>query len=90
MAINHLLRNILIIIADLSHNDVNTNIFDTSVVDYSNLPSAEVNNYLVELSSLGLIKMLKEQMMQKIIKISIVKILNITRKGLQELSENTP
>jgi predicted transcriptional regulator len=59
MAINHLLRNVLKIIADLSHNGVNTNIFDTTVVEYINLPSAEVNNYLIELSSLGLIKMLK-------------------------------
>lgn len=90
MAINHLLRNVLKIIADLSHNDVNTNIFDTTVVEYSNLPSAEVNNYLMELSSLGLIKMLKGTDDAGNNKNQYYRILNITRKGLQELSENSP
>jgi predicted transcriptional regulator len=91
MAINQSLRNVLEIIADLSHNDVNTNIFDTTVVEYSNLPSAVVNNYLIELSSLGLIKMLKgTDDDAENNKNQYYRILNITRKGLRELSENTP
>jgi predicted transcriptional regulator len=89
MAINQLLRNILKIVADLSHNDINTNIFDATVVEYSNLPSAEVNNYLDELSSLGLIKMLKRTSDEENNKKQYYRILNITRKSLQELSDNT-
>jgi predicted transcriptional regulator len=89
MAINQLLRNILKTIADLSHSDVNTNIFDTAVVEYSNLPTAKVNNYLVELSSLGLIKMLKRTSDAENNKNQYYRLLNITRKGLQELSYNT-
>jgi predicted transcriptional regulator len=90
MAINQLLRNILKIIADLSHNDVNTNIFDTAIVEYSNLSTAKVNDYLVELSSLGLIKMLKRTSDVENNKNQYYRLLNITRKGLQELSYNTP
>jgi predicted transcriptional regulator len=90
MAINQPLRNLLKIIADLSHNDVNTNIFDTIVVEYSDFPSAKVNNYLVELSSLGLIKMLKRTSDIEYNKNQYYRILNITQKGLQELSDNTP
>lgn len=58
MAIKQPLRNILEIIADLSHNDVNTNVFDTADVERSSLLATEVDNYLVELSLLRLIKML--------------------------------
>jgi predicted transcriptional regulator len=78
------------IIAHLSHNDVNSNIFDTTVVEYSNLPPAKVNIYLVELSSLGLIKMLKRTSDAENNKNHYYRILNITQKGLQELSDNTP
>lgn len=90
MAINQLLRNILKIIADLSYNDVKTNIFDTAVLEYSKLSSAKVNNYLVELSSLGLIKMLKRTSDVEYNKNQYYRILNITQKGLQGLSDNTP
>jgi hypothetical protein len=90
MAINQLLRNILEIIADLSHNDVKTNIFDTAVLEYSKLSSAKVNNYLVALSSLGLIKMLKRTSDVEYNKNQYYRILNITQKGLQGLSNNTP
>ena len=61
MVTNQLLRNILKIIADLSHNDVNTNVFDTTVVEHSNLSSEALNRLQVELSSLGLIKMLNRR-----------------------------
>jgi predicted transcriptional regulator len=88
MAINQPLRNLLKIIADLSHNDVNTNIFDTTVVENSDLPSEKANNYLMELSSLGLIKILKKTSDSENNNDQYYRILNITRKGLQELSES--
>jgi hypothetical protein len=89
MVINRLPRNILKIIADLSHNDVNANILDIAVVEHSDLPSEEVSRLLVELSSLGLIKMLKKTGDEENNKNQYFRILNITRKGLQELSNNT-
>jgi hypothetical protein len=88
MVINRLLRNILKIIADLSRSDVNANIFDTTVVEHSDLPSETVSRLLVELSSLGLIKMLKRTGDEENNKNQYFRILNITRKGLQELSDN--
>lgn len=86
MAIKEPLRNILKIIADLSHNDVNTNVFDTVVVERSSLLATEVDNYLVELSSLGLIKMLQKSSDAENNKGQNYRLLNITRDGLHELS----
>jgi small nuclear ribonucleoprotein (snRNP)-like protein len=60
MVIKPSLRNILKVIADLSHYDVNTNVVDTSVVEHGDgLSSIEVYDCLEELESLGLIKMLQ-------------------------------
>ena len=86
MAIKQPLRNILEIIADLSHNDVNTNVFDTAVVERSSLLATEVDNYLVELSSLGLIKMLQKVSDTENNKGQNYRLLNITSEGLHELS----
>jgi hypothetical protein len=86
MAIKEPLRNILQIIADLSHNDVNTNVFDTAVVERSGIPATDVDNYLVELSSLGLIKMLQKVSDAENNKGQNYRFLNITRQGLEELS----
>jgi hypothetical protein len=36
------------------------NVFDTAVVERSSLLAREVDNYLIELTSLGLIKMLQK------------------------------
>jgi predicted transcriptional regulator len=88
--INQPLRNILEIVADLSHNNVNNNIFDTAVAEHSDLPSAKVNNYLTELSAIGLIKMLKRASNAEKDKDKYIRLLNITQKGLQELSNNIP
>jgi predicted transcriptional regulator len=88
--INQPLRNILEIVADLSHNNVNNNIFDTAVAEYSDLSSTKVNCYLTQLSSLGLIKMLKRVSDAEKDKDKYFRLLNITQKGLQELSNNIP
>lgn len=89
MTIRPSLRNILEIISDLSNNDVNTNVIDTSVVERSGLPATEVDNYLGELFSLGLIKMLQRISDAENDKGQKYRLLNITREGLQELSDKS-
>jgi hypothetical protein len=60
MAIRPALRNILKVVGDLSHYNVNTNVVDTEVIQRSGgLSSAEVYECLNELESLGFIKMLQ-------------------------------
>jgi hypothetical protein len=90
MVIKPGLRNILKVIADLSHYDVNMNVVDTSVVEHGDgLSSIEVYDCLEELESLGLIKMLqpigdtKEKTDDQ-----TFRLLNITKKGLEELHPN--
>jgi hypothetical protein len=90
MVIKPALRNILKVIADLSHYDVNTNVVDTSVAQHSDgLSSIEVYDCLEELESLGLIKMLqpigdtKEKTDDQ-----TFRLLNITKEGLDELHPN--
>jgi predicted transcriptional regulator len=50
------LRRILTIISDLTHNDINSNVKDTKIIAEANLQSEDVEKYLNELQSLGLIK----------------------------------
>ena len=50
------LRRILTIISDLTHNDTNSSVKDTSIIAEANRHSEEVEKYLNELQSLGLIK----------------------------------
>ena len=92
MVIKPELRNILEVIGDLSHHDVNTNVVDTSVAQHNDrLPSLEVYDCLEELESLGLIKMLqpigdtKEKTDDQ-----TFRLLNITKEGLEELHSNQP
>jgi predicted transcriptional regulator len=49
------LRNILNIIADLSENNPETDIYDHVIIKRANLPPDEVNKYLKELRLKGLI-----------------------------------
>jgi hypothetical protein len=87
MAIRPALKNILQIVGDLSHYDVNTNVVDTSVAQHGNgLSSLDIYDCLEELESLGLIKMLqpigdtKEKKDEQ-----TFRLLNITKEGLEEL-----
>ena len=60
MVIKPELRIILEVVGDLSDSDVNTNVVDTSVAQQTDdLSTEEVHDCLIELESLGLIKMLK-------------------------------
>lgn len=54
MAIKPALRNVLEIVGDLSNQDVNANVVDTSVAQHDNVHSSiEVYDCLEELESLG-------------------------------------
>ena len=56
MSMKDELRRILTIISDLTHNDINSNVKDTKIIAEANLQSEDVEKYLNELQSLGLIK----------------------------------
>jgi DNA-binding PadR family transcriptional regulator len=89
MAIRPALRNILKVVGDLSKKDTNTNVVDTEVVQHSDgLSSAEVYEYLNEIESLGLIKMVKSINDKKEKDVETFRLLNITEKGLEELQSN--
>ena len=81
MSLRQELGNILTLIADLSHNSTNTSVFDTAVIQRSGLPAEEVYNYLNELDSLELIKL------QIRVRGADVRLLNITKEGLTQLSD---
>jgi hypothetical protein len=84
MPLKPALRNVLEAVGTLSHNDVNTNVVDSSVAQNVNaLPSLEVYDCLDELKSLGLIKMLQPIGDSK--DDETFRLLNITKEGLDEL-----
>ena len=56
MSMKDELRRILTIISDLTHNDTNLIIKDTKIIAEANLQSEDVEKYMNELQSLGLIK----------------------------------
>ena len=90
MEIRPALRNILEVVGSLAHYDINTNVVDTSVVQHGDSHSSlEVYDYLEELESLGLIKMLQPIGDTKEKKDSeTFRLLNITKEGLEELRQN--
>ena len=89
MAMRPALRNILKVVGDLSKKDTNTNVVDTEVIQHSDgLSSAEVYEYLNEIESLGLIKMVKSINDKKEKDVETFRLLNITEKGLEELQSN--
>jgi len=56
MSISDGLRRILTIISDLTDNDTNMAIKDTQIIVEANRPYEEIEQYLNELNSFGLIK----------------------------------
>ena len=76
------LRNILNIVADLSHNDTNSSVKDIGVIEEAKpLPEDEVRNHLNELNSLELIRL--------DIKVAGAgfRHLNITKEGIKALQD---
>jgi predicted transcriptional regulator len=71
-------RRILDILAEKSIRSVSTSVLDTAVIAASGLTADEVNTYLSQLESLGLVKLG--------IKVSDFRLVNITEKGLEEIS----
>ena len=55
MSMRDELRRILTIISDLTHNDTNSTVKDTQITAKANVPFKEIEKYLSELQSLGLI-----------------------------------
>ena len=57
MALNPQVRDILTLIGDLTHNNVNVSVHDTDIIERRpNIPAEEMRNYLNQLQSLGYIK----------------------------------
>lgn len=82
MLIRKKLKAVLISIADAAHNDSKVGVLDTLMYEhYNNVPRTEVNEYLLELKSYGLIEISP--------KTSAVDygLVNITKKGLQLLQD---
>ena len=80
MSMRDELRRILTIISDLTHNDTNSTIKDTKITAEANGPFKEIEKYLNELQSLGLIK-------EDSLKPANVdyRMYRITRKGINEI-----
>jgi DNA-binding IclR family transcriptional regulator len=83
MAMNEGMQKILDIVAELSNGSTSRKIFDTAVVERSGLPTDEVYSYFDQLQSLKYIEM--------DIKVSDsdVRLLNITKEGLENSSWTT-
>ena len=57
MTLNTQLRDIITLIGDLTHNNVNVSLHDTAIIQRRpNVPANEMYNYLNQLESLGYIK----------------------------------
>jgi predicted transcriptional regulator len=80
MELSEVQRRILDILAEKSLHSVNTSVLDTAIVAASSLPGEEVNTYLSQLESLGLVKLG--------IKVNGAdfRLVNITEKGLEVTS----
>ena len=87
MAIRKQLHDVLALTAELIHNNANGDVRHTLVIDRMGLPEHETHRYIHELESLGMIK-IQPRMNQTRDEKGREFRLNITNKGLQELSSN--
>ena len=82
MLIRKKLKAVLISIADAAHNDSDVGVLDTLMYEhFNNVPRTEVNDYLFELKSYGLIEIYPKT---PGVDYGLV---NITKKGLQLLQD---
>ena len=51
MSMSQGLRNVLDILAELAHNDTETDVFESNIISQSGIPRSEVQIYLNELES---------------------------------------
>ena len=86
MVIQKQLRDILSLIAELAHNNINEDVRHTLVIDRMGLPEHETHKDIHKLESLGLIN-IQSRMRDRIDeKGREYRLINITREGLQEIS----
>jgi hypothetical protein len=92
MAIRKQLHDVLTLIAELGHNNVNQDIRHVLVIDRMRLPEHETHRFrfIHELESLGLIRIQPRMNGSVDEKGREFRLINITREGLRELlSEQT-
>ena len=88
MVIQKPLRDILALIAELAHDNVNEDVRHTMVIDRIDLPGHETHRQIHELESLGMIKIQSRVIGSVDEKGREYRLINITREGLQELSSS--
>ena len=86
MVIQKQLRDILSLIAELAHNNINEDVRHTLVIDRMELPEHEPHKNTHKLESLGLIKIQSRIRDRVDEKGRQYRQINITREDLQELS----
>ena len=79
MTIGDELKTVLFTIGALVNNDTNVSLLDSAIRREVNLPERQLDNYLIELNSLGLIKILTKPSGVDF------RLLNLTYNGLREL-----
>jgi Mn-dependent DtxR family transcriptional regulator len=86
MSLRKELHDVLALIAEITHNNVNEDVRHTLVIDRMGLPEHETHRYIHELDSLGLIRIQPRMNGAIDEKGREFRLINITREGLQELS----
>lgn len=81
MEISPKLTSILSLVADLSHYNINASVLDTAVIERSGMPASQVNSYIKELDSMGLLNL------QLKVSGADFRLLNLTKEGLSILSD---
>jgi polysaccharide deacetylase 2 family uncharacterized protein YibQ len=88
MAIRKQLRDVLALTAELTHNNVNEDVRHTLVIDRMGLPEHETHRHIHELESLGMINIQPRMNHSTDEKGREYRLINITNKGLEELSSD--
>ncbi|MGH9979481.1 MAG: hypothetical protein ACRD8Z_27130 [Nitrososphaeraceae archaeon] len=88
MAIPKQLHDVLALIAELTHNNVNADVRHTLIIDSMELPEHETHKHIHELESFGLVKIQPRMNHLKDEKGREFRLVNITREGLQEVSSD--
>ena len=88
MVIQKSLRDILALIAELTHDNINVDVRHTMVIDRIDLPGHETHRQIHELESLGMIKIQSRVIGSVDEKGREYRLINITREGLRELSSS--
>lgn len=88
MVIQKPLRNILALIAELTHDNINEDVRHIMVIDRIDLSGHETHRHIHELESLGMIKIQSRVIGSVDEKGREYRLINITREGLRELSSS--